>query len=83
MREIADLRARAAAQPSRSRAIIGSFHHVSIKHLDCYLAEAEYRWNHREEDLFALVVIGSTWRSVAKHNARTFENRTKPLFVNN
>jgi hypothetical protein len=39
------------------RVIIGSFHHVSIKHLDRYLAEAEYRWNHREEDLFALVVI--------------------------
>ena len=39
------------------RAIIGSFHQVSIKHLHRYLAEAEYRWNHREDDLFALVVI--------------------------
>jgi transposase-like protein len=39
------------------RAIIGSFHQVSIKHLHRYLSEAEYRWNHREEDLFALIVI--------------------------
>jgi transposase-like protein len=39
------------------RAIIGNFHHVSIKHLGRYLSEAEYRWNHRDEDLFALVVL--------------------------
>ena len=30
------------------RAIIGSFHHVSTKHLDAYLDELEFRFNNRE-----------------------------------
>lgn len=40
------------------RGIIGSYHKVSVKHLDRYLAEFMYRFNQREiqEQLFALVV---------------------------
>lgn len=46
------------------RAIIGSFHQVSIKHLHRYLSETQFKWNNREsQDLFTLViaalVIGS------------------------
>lgn len=39
------------------RGIIGSFHQVSVKHLDRYLAEFEYRQNNRKEpDLFIKTV---------------------------
>ena len=31
------------------RGIMGSFHHVSEKHLPKYLREFEFRWNHRHE----------------------------------
>jgi transposase-like protein len=51
------------------RAIIGSFHHVSIKHLDRYLSEAEYRWNRREEDLSALIVIRLLIASAMQYKA--------------
>jgi hypothetical protein len=30
------------------RGIMGSFHHVSEKHLDRYANEFSFRWNHRE-----------------------------------
>ena len=30
------------------RAIIGAFHHVSDEHLARYLAEFDFRWNHRK-----------------------------------
>ena len=40
------------------RGVIGSFHKVSIKHLDRYLNEFEYRFNHRkEQDIYAMVMI--------------------------
>jgi transposase-like protein len=39
------------------RGIIGSFHQVSIKHLNRYLSEFQFRWNNREtQDMFALVI---------------------------
>jgi hypothetical protein len=39
------------------RAIVGSFHHVSIKHLQRYLDEFNYRFNRREiVDLFEQTV---------------------------
>jgi hypothetical protein len=34
-----------------SRALMGSFHHVSRKHLHRYLSEFESRFNSRREDL--------------------------------
>jgi ISXO2-like transposase domain len=30
------------------RGIVGSFHHVSKKHLPLYLHEFDFRWNHRK-----------------------------------
>jgi hypothetical protein len=39
------------------RGIIGSFHQVSIKHLQRYLSEFQFKWNHRKsQDIFVLVV---------------------------
>jgi hypothetical protein len=39
------------------RGIIGSFHQISIKHLQRYLAEFQFRWNNRDaEDMFPLVI---------------------------
>ena len=32
------------------RGIIGAFHHVSRQHLHLYLAEFDFRWNHRKTD---------------------------------
>ena len=32
------------------RSIMGSFHKVSVKHLDRYLAELEWRFNNRKND---------------------------------
>jgi len=32
-----------------NRALVGSFHQVSVKHLDRYLQESEYRFNARKE----------------------------------
>ena len=29
------------------RSIVGSYHHVSVKHLDAYLDELEWRFNER------------------------------------
>ncbi len=35
------------------RGIIGSFHQVSVKHLDRYMSEFEYRFNNRKDvDIF-------------------------------
>lgn len=47
------------------RGIIGSYHQVSIKHLQRYLTEFQFKWNHRKaQDIFMLViaalVIGSS-----------------------
>jgi hypothetical protein len=40
------------------RGLIGSFHQVSVKHLNRYLAEFTYRFNYRDLDLFRLVLAG-------------------------
>lgn len=40
------------------RGIVGSFHSVSIKHLDRYLSEFQYRFNNRGYDLFPMTVDG-------------------------
>jgi transposase-like protein len=40
------------------RGLIGSYHQVSVKHLQRYLAEFTYRFNNREEEnLFGMVVL--------------------------
>ena len=38
------------------RSIMGSFHHVNLKHLDLYLDELAWRITHREEDLWILTL---------------------------
>ncbi len=40
------------------RGVIGSFHRISIKHLERYIAEFTYRHNYRDLDLFRLVLAG-------------------------
>jgi hypothetical protein len=41
------------------RGVIGSYHKVSIKHLDRYLAEFCFRFNNRHnEELFAMTILG-------------------------
>ena len=32
------------------RSLVGSFHKVSVKHLDRYLSELEWRFNNRDND---------------------------------
>lgn len=32
------------------RSIVGSYHQLSVKHLDAYLAELQWRFNNREND---------------------------------
>jgi DNA-directed RNA polymerase subunit RPC12/RpoP len=52
------------------RGLIGSFHHVSIKHLFRYLAEFELRWNNRDNaDLFAVVIIRLLIASALQYKA--------------
>lgn len=41
------------------RGIIGSFHQVSVKHLNRYISEFQFRFNNREnQELFAAVITG-------------------------
>src|SRR5579871_3160163 len=59
------------------RGLIGSFHQVSVKHLDRYLAEFTYRFNNREEEnLFALVIAGLLIKSVLPYAELTAKNGT-------
>ena len=40
------------------RGVVGTYHHLSRKHLPRYLAEYDFRWNHRKtEDGERLVAI--------------------------
>jgi len=55
------------------RAIVGSYHHLSAKHLDAYLDEFEFRYNGRKRsDLFA-----DTLRRLASTPNLTFLSLTK------
>jgi len=39
------------------RGIVGQYHKVSLKHLEHYIDEFSYRWNHRkDENLFGLTL---------------------------
>ena len=41
------------------RAVIESFHQVSVKHLDRYIAECQFKWNNREDrQVFSAVIVG-------------------------
>ena len=56
-----------------NRGIVGSYHKVSIKHLDRYLAELTYRFNRRDqqEHLFA-----ETTKNLLRWKALTYDKLT-------
>ena len=54
------------------RGVIGSFHQVSVKHLQRYLNEFQFRFNNRfDQEIFALVVINLVVKSALPHRALT------------
>ena len=39
------------------RGVVGTYHQISIKHLDRYITEFQYRWNNRQnQELFKITV---------------------------
>jgi ISXO2-like transposase domain len=37
--------------------VIGTYHQISVKHLNRYLSEFQFKWNHRKaQDIFVLVI---------------------------
>ena len=54
------------------RGLIGSFHKVSVKHLERYLAEFCFRFNSRyDEKIFAAIVTGLVMKSALRYKALT------------
>ncbi len=54
------------------RGIVGSFHRVSIKHLDRYIGEFQFRFNNRQEqDIFASVIIGLVIKDALRYKELT------------
>jgi transposase-like protein len=54
------------------RGIIGSFHQVSVKHLDRYISEFAFRFNGREDqELFAAVILNLVIRPALRYKALT------------
>ena len=54
------------------RGIIGSFHQVSVKHLNRYISEFAFRFNGREdEELFAAVILNLVIRPALRYKALT------------
>ena len=57
------------------RGVIGSFHQVSVKHLNRYLNEFTFRFNNRDaENIFALIVL-----NLAKGKPLRYDALTEPL----
>jgi hypothetical protein len=64
------------------RGIIGSFHQVSIKHLQRYLAEFQFRWNCREaQDMFPLVIAALLIGIALPYAELIGKNPTSPVSV--
>jgi transposase-like protein len=54
------------------RGVIGSFHQVSIKHLQRYLDEFQFRFNNRQEqEIFAMVLLNLVIQSGIKYKVLT------------
>ena len=54
------------------RGVIGSFHQVSVKHLQRYLNEFSFRFNNREQaEIFAMVVMNLLIGSALRYKALT------------
>jgi transposase-like protein len=54
------------------RGVIGSFHFVSVKHLQRYLNEFQFRFNNREtEDLFGMIITNLATGTALRYKALT------------
>jgi transposase-like protein len=59
------------------RGIVGSFHKVSVKHLDRYIGEFQFRFNNREEqEIFAAIIIGLVIKTALRYKALTAKTAT-------
>lgn len=54
------------------RSIIGSYHHLSVKHLPAYLDELEWRFNHRDDEH----IFRETMRVLVTADPLTYEELT-------
>ena len=51
------------------RGVIGTYHQISVKHLTRYLAEFQFKWNHRDaQDIFVLVIAALVTGSRLKYD---------------
>ena len=55
------------------RSIIGSYHHLSVKHLDSYLDEMEWRFNNRHNDY----LFRDTLRALFRSDVLTYKGLTE------
>jgi ISXO2-like transposase domain len=54
------------------RGIVGSFHQVSIKHLNRYVSEFSFRYNHRyDEEIFIAVVLALVTNGALRYKSLT------------
>ncbi len=54
------------------RGVIGSFHQVSVKHLERYLSEFSFRFNNRwDQDIFSAVIIGLVIKDALRYKELT------------
>jgi transposase-like protein len=61
------------------RGIIASFHQVSVKHLDRYISEFQFRFNNREDqEIFAAVIIGLVIKTALRYKALTASEPSVP-----
>jgi len=61
------------------RGVIGSFHHVSVKHLHRYLDEFSFRFNNREsQDIFNMIVANLLIGSALRYKALTAKSSALP-----
>ncbi len=51
------------------RSIVGSYHHLSVKHMDSYLDEFEFRYNNRHNDF----LFRDTLRALLKSETMTYQ----------
>jgi transposase-like protein len=57
------------------RSIVGSYHHLSAKHMDKYLDEFEWRFNNRHNDF----LFRDTMRALMRSDTMTYKALTNPV----
>ncbi len=61
------------------RGVIGTYHQISVKHLTRYLAEFQFKWNHRDaQDIFVLVIAALVIGSRLKYDDLIAAEKTRP-----